>query len=105
MKKAESELERVCILRTRELPRWEEELDDKISSRLSLLASTTERSFELVYQSGEMNIELSSRTPEDLLQYRNLFESVYGEIKFEEVSDPRPEFLKDVPQIVGVSHS
>ena len=105
MKKAESALERVCILRTRELPRWEEELDDKISSRLSLLASTTERSFELVYQSGEMNIELSSKSPEDLLQYRNLFESVYGEIKFEEVTDRRPEFLKEVPQIVGGSHS
>jgi len=103
--KKEPALERVCILRTRELPRWEEELDDKISSRLSLLASTTDRSFELVYQSGEMNIELSSKSPEDLLQYGNLFESVYGEIKFEEVSDPRPEFLKEVPQIVGVSNS
>ena len=50
-----------------------------------------------------MSIQLSSKTPEDLLRSRNLFESVYGEIKFEEVTDPKPEFLKEVPGIVGVN--
>ena len=42
------------------------------SARLGHLASATERSFEILYQSGEMSIQLSSKTPEDLLQYRNL---------------------------------
>ena len=93
------------ILRTRELPRWEEEPDENTTARLGHLASATERSFEVVYQSGEMIIQLSSKTSEDLLQYRNLLESVYGEIKFEEVSDPKPEFLKEISRIVGVSHS
>jgi len=91
------------IMRTRELPRWEEEPDENTSARLGHLASATERSFEILYQSGEMIIQLSSKTPEDLLQYRNLFESVYGEIKFEEVTDPKPEFLKEVPGIVGAN--
>ncbi|MDG6907033.1 MAG: hypothetical protein JRN20_14770 [Nitrososphaerota archaeon] len=94
---------KVSILQTNELPRWEEGPDESIVARLALLASDTERSFELVYQSGEMSVLLSSKTSEDLSKYRNSLESVYGELKFEQVVDARPEFLKEVPLIVGVA--
>ncbi|MDG6923392.1 MAG: hypothetical protein JRN67_08895, partial [Nitrososphaerota archaeon] len=62
---------KVSILQTNELPRWEEGPDESIVARLALLASDTERSFELVYQSGEMSVLLSSKTSEDLSKYRN----------------------------------
>ena len=94
---------KVSILQANELPRWEEGPDESIIARLALLASDTERSFEFVYQSGEMCVLLSSKTPEDLSKYKNSLESVYGELKFEQVDDPRPEFLKEVPRIVGMA--
>ena len=93
---------KVSILQTNELPRWEDGPDESTIARLALLASDTERSFELVYQSGEMSVLLSSKTSEDLSKYRNSLESVYGELKFEEVVDARPEFLKELPGMVGV---
>lgn len=91
---------KVSILRTRELPSWDEKLDENVAARLAMLASAKERSFELVYQSGEMSVLISSKVQEDLLKYRNLMESVYGGIKFDGVTDPRPEFLKELPKIV-----
>lgn len=93
----------LSILRTRSLPTWEEKETHAGDRRLSLLGSDTARSFEILYQSGQMSIQLTSKTFEDLLQYRNIFESIYGEIEFEEVTDPRPEFLKEVPRISGVT--
>ena len=95
----------LSIVRTHSLPTWEEKETQASDRRLSLLASDTERSFEVLYQSGQMSIQLTSKTADDLLQYRNIFESVYGEIEFEQVTDPRPEFLKEVPLIAGLRRS
>ena len=92
--------ERVTILRTRELPVREQKLDENVAARLAMLASEKERSFELLYQEGEMSVLLSSKGQEDLLMYRDLMESVYGEIKFEGITDPRPEFLRELPMIL-----
>ena len=91
----------VTILETNELPRWGEELDENQMARLALLASDTERSFELLYESGRMCILLCSKTSQDLSRYRNSLESVYGELKLKEAADAKPGFLKELPAIVS----
>jgi hypothetical protein len=87
------------VFRTYGLPKWKEALDDAKKARLAHLASATERSFEIIYESGRFSVLLHSKTHSDLLEYRATFEAIYGTLKFEEV-ELKPVFLNEVPKMV-----
>ena len=89
------------LVRIAKVPKIEEVLEDDVVQPLAHLASDTVRTFEVVYTDGKTDMLLSSKTADDMRGYADLFNSVYGELKYERV-DPMPDFLKQLPGIVGL---
>jgi hypothetical protein len=89
------------LVKLGKVPWIDEPLKEKDTERLSLLPSTTVRSFELLFTSGRTEIVLSSRSERDVREYVGVLESVYGELDI--VGAPAaPDFLREVPRIVGL---
>jgi hypothetical protein len=79
----------------------EKALDDSSVQPLSHLATTTVRTLELVYSGGKTDLLLSAETVDDMRRYAGLLCAVYGGMKFEK-AEPHPDFLKQLPSIVGL---
>lgn len=88
------------VLRLQKVPILSEPLKDKQMERLALLASSGVRGFEILYDKNRTDILLSSESELDMPAYRGIIESVYGELNVEG-SEERPQFLKEIPEIVG----
>jgi hypothetical protein len=84
------------------VPKMEKALEDSAVQPLAHLASSTVRTFELVYTGGKTEVLLSSETVEDMKKYASLLSLVYGGLKLEQ-DDPAPRFLQQLPMIVGLS--
>jgi hypothetical protein len=89
------------IVRLTKVPKIEKPLDDRDTEPLAHLASTTPRSFELVYKGKKTDLLLTARTVEDLRAYVDILDSVYGQLKCER-SDSLPSFLRQLPAVVGL---
>ncbi len=92
------------VLRLTKVPLISEPLKEKEVERLSLLPSPTVRSFEIAFAGGRTEIIFSSRTERDTREYVGVLESVYGELDVAE-SSPRPEFLREIPRLVGAERN
>jgi hypothetical protein len=90
------------LVRLAKVPRIEKALEEKEIVPLGHLASSTPRSFELIYSEGRTDIALSARSAENLREYVDQLDAVYGELAFEKLA-PVPPFLRSLPAIVGVS--
>ena len=86
------------VVRLAKVPKNEKMLDDASVQPLVHLATSTVRTFELVYSRGKTELLLSAKTVEDMREYAGLLSQVYGGMKFE-VAEPRPAFLKELPTI------
>ncbi len=89
------------VTRIAKPPKIEKALAETESGDLRLLASSSVRGLELLFDNGKTHILLSSCTPEDMERYRELLESVYGEMVMEP-TDEGPAFLRELPRIVGL---
>jgi hypothetical protein len=89
------------LLRLARVPKIEKALDDREIQPLSHLASNTVRSLEVIYTEGKTDLAMSARTVEDMRGYVDLFDSVYGQLKYEKI-DPLPGYLRRLPEIVGL---
>jgi hypothetical protein len=89
------------LVRLTKIPKVEETLEDSAVQPLTHLASTTVRSFEMVYSSGKTEILLSAETVDEMRKYVDLFDSTYGQLKCERF-DPLPDFLRHLPAVVGL---
>jgi hypothetical protein len=90
------------LVRLVAVPEMAAVLEDKSIQPLEHLASTSVRTFELIYCSGKTDIVLSGETVDDMGKYVGLLNSVYGDIKVEEVG-ARPAFLQQLSRIVGLT--
>jgi hypothetical protein len=59
------------------------------------------RAFELVYSEGATEVLLSAESVEDMGKYAQLLNLVYGSMKYE-ARDQVPEFLKELPRMIGL---
>lgn len=91
------------LVRLARVPKIEKVLEDSGVQPLAHLASSTVRSFEIIYSEGKTDLALSARTVEDMRGYVDLFDSVYGQLKYERI-DPLPGYLRRLPEIVGLTH-
>jgi hypothetical protein len=91
------------LVRLARVPKVEKVLEDSGVQPLAHLASGTVRSFEIIYSEGKTDLALSARTVEDMRGYVDLFDSVYGQLKYERI-DPLPGYLRRLPEIVGLTH-
>jgi hypothetical protein len=89
------------LVRLAKVPKIEKALDDRDIEPLAHLASTTPRSFELVYSEKKTDLLLSAHTVDDLRTYVDILDSVYGELKCEKF-DSSPSFLGQLPTLVGL---
>ena len=90
------------LVKLAKVPLIGEPLKEKDTERLSLLASTAVRSFELLFTRGRTEIILSSESEREVREYVGILESVYGELDV--VAAPViPDFLREVPRIVGLA--
>jgi hypothetical protein len=55
----------------------------------------------LVYSGGRTEVLLSAETVEDMRKYASLLGLVHGGLKLEE-AEPLPDFLREMPHIVGL---
>ncbi len=85
------------------VPKIEKVLTESEIEPLSHLASDTVRTFEIVYSSAKTDILLSARTLDDMTKYLDLFDGVYGQLKYEKIEDVMSGFLEQLPYIVGLS--
>ncbi len=92
------------LVRLARIPKNEKILEDISVQPLDHLASASVRTFEIVYCDGKTEIMLSVKTLGDMRRYVDLFNSVYGDLKFEN-ADPRPAFLRQLPSMVGLRAS
>ncbi|MGP8058000.1 MAG: hypothetical protein ACLP9K_10435 [Nitrososphaerales archaeon] len=91
------------LVRLARVPKVEKVLEDSGVQPLAHLASGTVRSFEIIYSEGKTDLALSARTVEDMRGYVDLFDTVYGQLKYERI-DPLPGYLRRLPEIVGLTH-
>jgi hypothetical protein len=89
------------LVRLARVPKIEKVLEDSEVQSLAHLASSTVRSFEIIYSKGKTNLALSARTVQDMRTYVDLFDSVYGQLKYEKL-DPLPDFLRQLSVVVGL---
>jgi hypothetical protein len=89
------------LVRFVKVPTTDEVLADSAIQPLSHLAAPTVRTFELVYSEGATEVLLSAESVEDMRKYAQLLNLVYGSMKYE-ASDQVPEFLKELPRIIGL---
>jgi len=98
------ELAGSTVLRLAKVPTITEPLKEKEAERLSMLPSSSVRGFEILFDGTATEILLSSRTAREMEEYLSVMTSVYGELQV--VKAPaKPEFLKQVPEIVGLTPS
>jgi hypothetical protein len=90
------------LVRLARVPKIEKVLEDSEVQPLAHLASGTVRSFEIIYSRGKTNLALSAETVQDMRTYVDLFDSVYGQLRYERL-DPLPDFLRQLPTIVGLT--
>ncbi len=100
---ADSSLHEVCsrLVRLAAVPKMEKALEDISVQPLAHLASSTVRTFELVYSGGKTDILLSAETVEDMRKYTGLLGLVYGGLKFER-AEPLPAFMRELPVVMGL---
>jgi len=90
------------LVRVMKVPQTEKALEDESIQPLAHLAVSTVRTFELVYSDGKTAVLLSAETVEDMRKYASLLGLVYGGMKFEN-AEPHPDFLRELPSIVGLT--
>jgi hypothetical protein len=90
------------LVKLEAVPKMEKALEDGSVQPLAHLASSTVRTFELVYEGRRTEMLLSAETVEDMKKYAGLLSLVYGGLKLEQ-DDPAPRFLQQLPVIVGLS--
>jgi hypothetical protein len=90
------------LVRLARVPKIEKVLEDSEVQPLALLASSTVRSFEIIYGKGKTDLALSARTVQDMRSYVDLFDTVYGQLKYEKIS-PLPGFLWQLPKVIGLN--
>jgi hypothetical protein len=83
------------IVKLAEVPEMEKILEDASIQPLSHLASTTVRTFELVYAAGHTEIVLSAETVDNMRKYAGLLDSVYGDLKLV-TAEKIPAFLRQL---------
>jgi hypothetical protein len=89
------------LVRLVEVPKMEKALEDVSVQPLAHLASSTVRTFELVYSGGKTEVLLSAETVGDMREYAGLLSLVYGGMKLGR-AEPRPDFLRGLPgMLVG----
>jgi hypothetical protein len=84
------------LVRLEAVPKMEKALEDSSVQPLVHLASSTVRTFELVYSDGRTDLLLSAETVEDMREYAGLLTLVYGDMKLGR-AEPRPDFLRKLP--------
>ncbi len=82
-------------------PKIEKVLPEVESAGLGLLASSSVRGLELLFESGKTGILISSENAEETERYREQLESVYGEMAMEP-ADGKPAVLRVLPRMVGL---
>ncbi|HEV2225555.1 MAG TPA: hypothetical protein VGR56_01975 [Nitrososphaerales archaeon] len=87
------------LVKLAKVPLIGEPLKEKETERLSLLPSTSVRTFELLFTGGRTEFVLSSRSERDAQEYVGVLESVYGELDIAR-APVAPDFLREVPRIV-----
>jgi len=88
------------LVRLVAVPKMEKVLEDSSVQPLAHLASSTVRTFELVYEGGKTEVLLSAATVEDMREYSGLLGLVYGGLKLEKV-EARPDFLRELGAMAG----
>ena len=83
------------------VPEMEKVLEDGSIQPLDHLASTAVRTFELLYGDGHTEFVFSSETVEDMREYAQLLDSVYGELNLE-TAEKVPGFLRELPSALGL---
>lgn len=92
------------LVRFVKVPTTDEALEDSAIQPLSHLAAPTVRTLELISSAGKTDMLLSAETMEDMRKYASLLSLVYGGMKFES-AEPQPNFLRELPAIVGLLSS
>jgi len=100
--KPKSPAVRARVARLAGVPKIEEPLKENDTERLGILPSLTVRGFEVLFDGGKTEILLSSRSESDMPEYATTIYSVYGEFPIEPSPD-MPPFLKELPEIVGLT--
>jgi hypothetical protein len=83
------------------LPKLEEPLPKEVVPRLKHLYSSVQRTFEILYMDGSTKIIITSKTVEDMKQYKAHLESVYGPIELR-AAGKIPEIVFQLPVIKGI---
>jgi len=90
------------------VPKMEKALEDCAVQPLAHLASSTVRTFEIVYGGGRTELLLSAETVDDMKNYTSLLSLVYGGLKLSN-AEARPAFLLELPRSValggGLTHA
>jgi hypothetical protein len=89
------------LVRLLKVPKVEKPLEQRDTEPLAHLASTTPRSFELIYSGKKTEVLLAAGTAEELRTYVDILDAVYGQLKCEKI-DALPSFLGQLPAIVGL---
>jgi hypothetical protein len=90
------------ILRIAKIPEITQPLKEEATERLALLPSMDTRGFEIVFSGGATQILLSTTRTSEMGEYLSVMNSVYGPLEVDAAS-ARPEFLKQIPAIVGLT--
>ena len=81
------------LVRLVAVPKMEKALEDSSVQPLARLASSTVRTFELIYRDGRTDVFLSAETVEEMRRYAGLLAMVYGGLKFQS-GEPCPVYLR-----------
>jgi hypothetical protein len=92
------------LVRLVAVPKMEKALEDSAVQPLTHLASSTVRTFELVYRDGRTNVLVSAETVEEMRRYAGLLGLVYGGLKFQSCEQCLTH-LRKLPEIVGLVNS
>lgn len=89
------------VLKLAKIPEISEPLKEEDAERLALLPSPAVRGFEVLFDGGETQILLSSKTRRDMKEYLSVMSSVYGPLEVGEAPE-MPDFLRQIPALVGL---
>jgi hypothetical protein len=78
------------LVRLVAVPKMEKAIEDSPVQPLAHLASSTVRTFELVYSEGKTDLLLSAETVEDMKKYVSLLSLVYGGLKLSKADRTLP---------------
>jgi hypothetical protein len=92
------------LVRLQAVPKMEKALEDSSVQPLAHLASSTVRTFELVYRDGRTDVLLSAETVEEMKRYAGLLATVYGGLR-SQGGEPCPVYLRGLPEMVGLATS